>query len=108
MTGAGGPGRIRDLIEAAATELGAVDRNERGDVVEWGTGGIVFAAVGGDRAEFRLAPAVASAALRTPDTAASQRGPDWVAFAPAVLDQHAADRAAAWLASAWRRADAER
>jgi hypothetical protein len=30
-----------------------------------------------------------------------------VAFAPKQLDGHAIDRAAAWLASAWRRADAE-
>ena len=36
----------------------------------------------GDRAEFRLARPVVAAALRTPDTAASDRGPDWVAFAP--------------------------
>ena len=50
---------------------------------------------------------MASAALRTPDTAASPRGSDWVAFAPAELDRHAIDRATAWLASAWRRADGE-
>ena len=61
----------------------------------------------GDRAEFRLDPAVAAAALRTPDTSPSPRGADWVAFSPAALDGHALDRAKAWLASAWRRADGE-
>ena len=45
--------------------------------------------------------------LRTPDTADSARGADWVAFSPPELDQHAIDRATAWLASAWRRADGE-
>ena len=110
MTGepAGGrPGGIEALIEATATDLEAVDRQAVSGGVEWSTGGIVFAAVSGDRAEFRLARPVVVAALRTPDTTASDRGPDWVAFAPHELDGHAVDRAAAWLASAWRRADAE-
>lgn len=110
MTGepAGGPaGGIGALIEATAAELEAVDRQPVGGGVEWSKGGIVFAAVSGDRAEFRLAPPVVAAALRTPDTEASARGSDWVAFAPKELDGHAIDRAVAWLASAWRRADAE-
>jgi hypothetical protein len=58
------------------------------------------------RAEFRLDPVVAKAAMRTPDTRDHSR-PDWVAFSPAELDQHAIDRATAWLASGWRRADGE-
>jgi hypothetical protein len=105
---AGGPaGGIGALLEATAADLEAVVRQAVGGGVEWSTGGIVFAAVSGDRAEFRLARPVVAAALRTPDTSASDRGPDWVAFAPHDLDGHAVDRAAAWLASAWRRADAE-
>jgi hypothetical protein len=110
MTGepAGGPsGGIGALIEATAVELEAVDREAAGGGVVWSTRGIVFAAVSGDRVEFRLARPVVAAALRTPDTIASDRGPDWVAFSPQELDAHAIDRAAAWLASAWRRADAE-
>ena len=47
--------------------------------------------------------AVADAAVRTPDVAHSSRGPGSVAFAPAELDDHAADRAVAWFASAYRR-----
>jgi hypothetical protein len=104
----GAVGSLAELIEATAAELEAVDRQAVGDGVEWSTGGIVFAAVSGERAEFRLARPVVVAALRTPDTTESGRGPDWVAFAPRQLDVHAVDRAAAWLASAWRRADAER
>jgi hypothetical protein len=102
-------GGIKALIEEAAAGLDAVDRRDGSTGPEWSIGGIVFAAAAasGDRAEFRLARPVAAAALRTPDTAPSDRGPDWVAFAPRELDGHAIDRAVAWLTSAWRRADAE-
>jgi hypothetical protein len=54
--------------------------------------------------EFRLDPIVARAALGTPDTSASSRGPEWVAFSPAELDRFAVDRALAWLGAAHRRA----
>ena len=96
------------VLEAAAETLEDVDVGATADATatEWSTKGIVFASIAGDRAEFRLAGPVATAALRTPDTAASARGADWVAFAPAALDGHAIDRAEAWLASAWRRASA--
>jgi len=57
-------------------------------------------------ASFRLDPAVAAAARRTPDTGASDRGAEWVRFAPAALDAHAVDRARAWFGSAARRARA--
>ena len=69
--------------------------------------GRAFAAVSTDGAvaDFRLDPAVAGAALRTPDTAPSRRGPDWVSFSPETLDDHALDRAEAWFGSAWRRAE---
>jgi hypothetical protein len=48
------------------------------------------------------------AALRTPDTAPSPRGPDWVAFAPEVLDDPAIDRAEAWFLSGHRLATGPR
>jgi hypothetical protein len=95
------------ILEEAAAELEATQRRSISDGAEWTTGGIVFAAVGRDRAEFRLAQPVVAAALRTPGTLRSERGSDWVAFQPVELDQHAIDRATAWLASAWRRADGE-
>jgi hypothetical protein len=97
------------VLETAAADLEAVERTEGDDAVEWSIGGVTFAIAlaTGVRAEFRLAQPVAAAALRTPDTTPSPRGVDWVAFAPAELDRHAIDRATAWLASAWRRADGE-
>jgi len=95
------------MLEKAATELEATERRPTADGAEWSIGGTTFAVVGRDGAEFRLARPVVEAALRTPGTGRSERGPDWVAFQPAELDQHAIDRATAWLASAWRRADGE-
>ena len=100
-------GGIKALIEEAAADLEAVDRRDTSNGPEWSIGGFAFAAASRDRAEFRLARPVVAAALRTPDTAPSDRGPDWVAFAPHELDGHAIDRAVAWLTSAWRRADGE-
>jgi hypothetical protein len=103
------PRDLRAVLEDAATELEDAERRDSNedDGVEWSIAGTVFAAIAGERAEFRLDPMVAAAALRTPDTLPSARGRDWVAFAPADLDRHAIDRATAWLASAWRRADGE-
>ncbi len=54
-----------------------------------------------------LSKAVAGAAIRTPDTTASPRGPEWVRFEPAELDDHAIDRAVAWLGFAVRHATAD-
>lgn len=73
--------------------------------VTWSRGADVFAALGaeGGLAEFRLDPAIAAAAMRTPDTGSSQRGQGWVRFQPAALDGHAVDRATAWFISACRR-----
>ena len=64
-------------------------------------------AASGTSAEFLLTTAVASAAARTPDTAPSPRGPAWVRFEPADLDDHAIDRAVAWLGFAVRHSTAD-
>ena len=96
---------LLEALEAASAELGPVERARDGaGGAEWRRGGRPFAVATGDAAEFRLDPLVAAAALRTPDTSPSSRGPDWVRFAPAELDDYALDRAEAWLASGWRRA----
>ena len=96
---------LGDLLRGAAADAGT-------DVTGLPDGGTAFAvgattvaavSADGSSAEFRLDPAVAAAAQRTPDTSASERGPDWVRFSPATLDAHAADRAVAWLGSAARR-----
>ena len=95
---------LRVLLEETVVALDDVESVEVGDGVEWRRGGRAFAVADADAAEFRLDPLVAKAALRTPDTQPSERGPDWVRFSPQALDGHAVDRAEAWLASAWRRA----
>ncbi len=71
----------------------------------WSRGGRPFATLSGDgsTAAFGLDPAVADAAIRTPDVTSSAVGPGWVAFTPVGLDDHAVDRAVAWFASAHRR-----
>jgi hypothetical protein len=98
--------KLAELLEIEADELEGVD-----DVVlpdgtrTWSRTGRPFATVSADGtvAEFALDPAVSAAAIRTPDTSPSARGAGWVAFAPLDLDDHAADRATAWFASAYRR-----
>lgn len=102
-----GPITLEAALEGAAAELEAVERRATAGGVEWSIGGRAFAVLDRGSAAFRLDPAVARAALGTPDTTPSPRGADWVAFQPARLDGPALDRATAWLASAWRRADGE-
>jgi hypothetical protein len=101
------PTSLPAIVEAAAADLEATDRRATADGAEWSIGGVVFAATTSEAAEFRLARPVVEAALRTPGTNRSVRGPEWIEFRPAELDRHATDRATAWLASAWRRADGE-
>jgi hypothetical protein len=99
---------LRDLLEEEATGLpGTEPTLEPDGSVTWVRTGRRFAAVtaDGSSAEFALDPAVADAAVRTPDVRSSERGHGWVVFAPSDLDDHAADRAVAWLASAHRRAE---
>jgi hypothetical protein len=73
---------------------------------EWSRDGVLFASVEGtgDAAAFRLDDDLAAAARRTPDTATTALGNEWVVFGPGVIDQHAIDRARAWFEAAYRRA----
>ena len=95
---------IAEALDEAAAGLGGVERRTVSGVMEWTAGGIAFAAVAGDVAEFHLNPVVAAAARATPDAGASARGADWVAFSPGELDRYALDRAVAWFGSAYRTA----
>ncbi len=97
---------LLDVLVAAGEGLEGIRSIDEGTAVSWSACDQTFAALDDRGAEFRLDPMVARAALRTPDTAPSGRGPDWVAFAPAVLDDGAVDRAEAWFLSAHRRATA--
>jgi hypothetical protein len=69
----------------------------------WSHSGTAFAVLGSSGIEIRLDRAVAAAATRTPDTAPSPRGPEWIGFNPNELDGHALDRLRAWLELAYRR-----
>ena len=97
---------LAEVLAAAAEGLDAIAAGELDRTTLWTTAGLPFASLTGRRAEFRLDPMVARAALRTTDTKPSLRGPDWVAFSPAELDDSAVDRAEAWFLSAHRRAAA--
>lgn len=90
---------LPDTLETPATteRLGGAART-------WTRDGIPFAILGGGTVEVRVGAAIAAAAVRTPDTTSSGRGPDWVAFTPTGLDPHALDRLGAWLGAAHRRA----
>ena len=97
---------LGELVAEAIVDLpGAESMTAPDGALTWSRGGRPFAVMsgGGAAAEFDLDPAVAAAAIRTPDVAQSGRGPGWIRFEPSELDDHAADRAVAWLASAHRR-----
>jgi hypothetical protein len=102
------PASLEEALTAAAAALPEAVARTGPRGTEWLVRQRPFAAVAGDTAEFRLEPAIVRAALGTPDTGPSSRGPDWVAFRPLELDRFALDRATAWLASAHRRAAALR
>ncbi len=97
---------LAELLGEAALDLATVRTTTSTDGrTEFRVGDHLIATLSADGVgEFRLDPLVAEAAQRTPDTMSSERGADWVRFAPATLDAHAADRAVAWLGSAARRA----
>ncbi len=99
-----------------ATTLAGLAHGLEGDVrvliaggaMTWSHGETAFAVLRGAAVELRLDRPIAAAALRTPDTAASERGPEWIRYAPATLDGHDLDRLEAWFALAFRRAAADK
>ena len=99
---------LAEVLAGAAEELPGVSVDIDGDLTTWSAAGRPFATLVGEWAEFHLTPAVARAALCTPDAAASPRGVDWVSFSPEVFDDPAIDRAEAWFLSAHRVATAFR
>ncbi|MFI5254106.1 MAG: hypothetical protein ACHQ15_01415 [Candidatus Limnocylindrales bacterium] len=93
--------RLAAVIDEAAGAVGAT-RRARGEEADYEIDGVIVAGLGPSGAEFRVGPEVAAAALGTPDTFASGRGPGWVGFRPRTLDRFALDRIAAWLGLAAR------
>jgi hypothetical protein len=95
---------LDERVGAVLEDLDGVTRTRDGELELLAVGGRMFAVIGAEMLEVALDGRVASAALATPDTRASSRGTGWVAFAPAVTDRFALDRAEAWVRYAHRRA----
>src|SRR5262245_44640951 len=92
--------QVADLV----AELPDVTTSPGGAGRAWARGSVEFAVVGPFSVEIRLDRQVAVGSTRTPDSAPSPRGPEWVRFNPRELDAHALDRLEAWLDLAHRRA----
>jgi hypothetical protein len=94
-------------VERLAAELeGITSRNVAG-VHEYEFDGTVFAAREGRVLSFRLRPEIASAGLRTPGTARTPRGVDWISLRCDSTDDFTLDRTRAWFELAWRLAGGE-
>jgi len=92
-------------LQAAAAELPDVAALADADgSTAWTRAGVRFAVLRSTSVDLRVGALIGAAAVRTPDTSASDLGPDWVSFAPSGLDPHALDRLGAWFAAACRRA----
>jgi hypothetical protein len=92
-------------LEAAAAEPPEVTSGAGDEAtIEWTRAGVRFAILRDTKVDLRVGSLIAAAAVRTPDTSASDLGPEWVTFAPSELDSHAVDRLKSWFAAAHRRA----
>ena len=89
-------------IERLSGELDGVARVETGGAVEFRRGGIPFVVCEGTGYCFRLRAEIAQAGLRTPQTAPSARGDDWIWLDTSVRDEYTLDRTRAWFELAWR------
>ena len=92
------PAQVAEVV----VELPRARSLSNGGVVTWSVDGREFAVLGPNGIEIRLSPPIAAAASRTPDTAPSNRGREWVRFNPHELDGHAVDRLRAWLELAYK------
>src|SRR5262245_13289228 len=95
---------LESIVAEILDELPGVASTPGGAGRSWSRGNVEFAVVGPLGAELRLDEPIAGAATRTPDTAPTPRGAEWVRFNPRELDGHALDRLRAWLELAYRRA----
>ena len=95
-------GSLAGTLAEHVAALAAVDLRGDARAREVVVAGSVVAVLEPAALEVRLRPAVAAAALRTPDVEVSPRGRGWVRFAPPDVDEFARDRAIAWLESAVR------
>lgn len=93
---------LAQLVEELAAALPDAVAEAADGETSWSRRGVAFAVLGPAGVEFRLDPAIAAAAARTPDSGPSPRGREWVRFNPRELDGHAEDRARAWFDLAYR------
>lgn len=97
---------LGDLLAELLDEMPDVDLSA---TREYAHKGIAFAhRTDEESIDLRLGPEIGEAALRTPDTQASNRGHDWVSFNPKVWDDMSVDRLRAWFRVAWRLAGDQR
>jgi hypothetical protein len=89
-------------IDRLAAELEGVERRGAGGAVEFALGGAVFAVREGSVHSFWLRAEIVGAGLRTPATARTSRGPEWIALRSDEADDFTLDRARAWFELAWR------
>jgi hypothetical protein len=106
-----GPARVHEdpfaAVERLAGELEGIRSRDVAGTREYEFGGALFAAREGRVLFFRLRPEVVSAALRTPGTARSPRGADWISLRCDFEDDFTLDRVRAWFELAWRLAGGE-
>jgi hypothetical protein len=95
---------VDERIARAVGELEGIERRTDGQVTDLLLRGHAFGRTGAGWIEVALDPAVARVAVGTPDVTASERGREWIRFAPQKADRFALDRVEAWLRSAHRRA----
>lgn len=94
--------RLSALAEDVLGDLDGVTRSTESDAAAYECAGSPFARTIATGLEIRLPADIAEAADRTPDTTSLDGG--WLRFTPASDEQHALDRAHAWLLTAWRHA----
>jgi hypothetical protein len=87
----------RELLDDVATGHPAVARRDAEGATVYEVGGQPIAVVAAASTEFRLRADMVRAALRTPGTTTSARGPEWVAFeVPPELERYDVDRLRSW------------
>jgi hypothetical protein len=96
---------LETLVAEEIEDLPGVRPMPGGAGRSWLRDEVEFAVLGPFGLELRLDAPIAAAATRTPDTAPSPRGGEWIRFNPRELDGHAVDRLRAWLDLAYRRAE---
>ena len=89
-------------IDRLAAELAGVEKLDAAGAIEFAQGGNVFAIREGAVHTFRLRPEIVRAGLRTPATARSTRGAEWISLRSGAGDDFTLDRAKAWFELAWR------